>query len=135
MTLLSTDKIDFKINLTTGDLDLTGGRLNLSSGITGVAQGAYIRVKQVKGEWFFNTQRGVPYFEVRGTVSPIDALLGQRLDKVKFERALRDVLETSPGVERVLLFAVTENRITRRVGSRWQLRTAFGDTPIATLVH
>ncbi len=132
---LRTDKIDFAIDLTTGDLDMTGGRLNLSSGITGVAQGAYIRVKQLKGEWVFDQQRGVPYFAVRGIVAPAEALLGQRLDLAKFERAIRVVLEASPNVDRVLLLQVIENHAARRVSSRWQLRTAFGDTPIATLVH
>jgi hypothetical protein len=135
MAILATDKQDLKLDLTTGDLDLTGGRLNLSSGIAGIAQGAYIRVKQIKGEWFLNRTKGVPYFVVTGVVAGADALLGQKFDQVKFEFALRTVLEGSPGVIQVIMLQVTETKRTRRVASRWQLRTELGDTPVAELAH
>ena len=135
MALLKDDKLDFKLDLTTGDLDLTGGRINLSSGLEGVAQGAYIRVKQIKGEWFLNRRTGVPYFVVKGIVTGAEALLGQKFERVKFENGLRTVLENAPGVVQVLLAEATENKRTRRVSSRWQLRSVFGDTPVAQLVH
>ena len=135
MALLRTDVQDFKLDLATGDLDLTGGRLNLSSDISGIAQGAYIRVKMIKGEWFLDRQKGVPYFKVTGVTEETAALLGQKFERVKFETAIRTVLERAPGVVAVLLLEVTENKRTRRVASRWQLRTAFGDTPVEQLVH
>lgn len=135
MALLSTDNQDFLIDPVTNDLDLTGGRLNLSRGVRGVAQGAMIRVKQIKGEWFLNRRTGVPYYVVTGVVSPAEALLGQKFDRTKFEAAYRAVLEASPGVERALQLAITEDRKIRKVGARWQLRTAFGDTPVLTTVH
>lgn len=133
--MLRADKQDFKVDLLTGDLDVTGGRLNLSSDVAGIAQGAYIRVKTIKGELFYNQEFGVPYFKVEGIVDELDALLGQKLDLGQFEAALRTVLEASPGVIQVLALSVSENRRTRKVSSRWQLRTAFGDTPVAQLVH
>lgn len=135
MALLINDKQDFKLDLTTGDLDLSGGRLNLSSGQAGVAQGAMIRAKQIKGEWFLDQLKGVAYIEVKGIVTAQEALLGKPLDRAQFEAALRDVLAASPGVLEVVLLEVTQNKRTRTVRSRWQLRTAFGDTPVQTLEH
>lgn len=136
MALLSTDAQDFKLDLTTGLLDLTGGRLNLSRGITGAAQGALIRVKQIKGEWFLNRRGvGVPYFKVTGVVDGQEALLGKPFNRVTFEAAIRAVLVASPAVSQVLMLAAVEDRRVRKVSSRWQLRTEFGDTPVLTVVH
>jgi hypothetical protein len=135
MPILKTDKQDYLIDFRTGDLDFTGGRLSYSGGITGFAQGALIRVKQIKGEWFLNRRKGVAYYVVTGVVAPAEALLGQKFNRVKFEAALRDVLEQSPGVVQVLMLECTEDRKLRKVSSRWQLRTELGDTPVLTAVH
>lgn len=135
MALLKTDTQDYLINLQTGDLDFTGGRLNRSSGITGIAQGALIRVKQIKGEWFLNRRKGVAYYVVTGVVTEAEALLGQKFNRVKFETAIRSVLEQVPGVTQVLMLTCVEDRKLRKVSSRWQLRTELGDTPVLTAVH
>lgn len=133
MTLRS-DKIDFLCDLQTGDLDLTSG-LRLSTDIQAVGQGAMIRAKLIKGELFFNRDQGVPYIATKGLVTTQEAILGGKFDRPKFETALRTALEASPNVLRVLLLEITEDRIHRRISSRWQLRTAFGDTPLIQLVH
>ncbi len=132
---LRADKIDFLLDSVTGDLDISAGHLQLSSDITGAAQGAMIRVKQIKGEWFLNKLQGVAYIATPGIVTQQEALLGSKFERSKFERALRLVLEQSPNVVRVLLLTVTEFKRERRVSSRWQLRTAFGDTAVIETVH
>lgn len=133
--MLSTDAQNFAIDLQTGNLDLTGGRLNLSRGIEGVAQAALVRVKRIRGEWFRDRGLGVPYIAMADAVTESEALLGQKFDGVKFDVALRTALESTPGVSSVLLASVTRDPRTRKVASRWQLRTAFGDTPVQQLEH
>jgi hypothetical protein len=132
---LVTDKRDIALDLATGDLDVSQGKFLLSSGMAAVAQAALIRVRLAKGELFLNQQLGVRLIPVPGVVTEQEALLGQRFDREKFEAELRDVLESDPDVTQVLLLQVTQDRQTRRVTSKWQLRTAFGDTPIETLEH
>lgn len=130
----ATDQIDFLVNLQTGDLDLSGGKLNTSRGLQAIAQGAMIRAKQIKGEWFRNKAVGVPYI-VNDVVSATDALLGAKFDRAKTEAAFRKVLETTPGVVRVLLLAISFDSKSRRVRATWRLRTAFGDTPVQEIVQ
>lgn len=133
--MLTTDKIDFKTDPLTGDLDLSGGRINLSSGLAGVGQAAFIAVSQIRSEWFLNLQKGLPLIEVPGVVSAGEALLGQKFDQVKFESAVRGILQAVPAVLQVSLLLISRDSRTRKLTSKWQLRTLFGDTPLTTVVH
>lgn len=135
MALLTTDKLDFKVDPLTGDLDLSGGRLNLSSGIDGVAQGIMIRVKMVRGEWFLNKLFGVPYYERTGVVTKDEALLGMKpFNRGRAIAAFRDVIITAPGVDKLLLIDVSFDNKTRGMRLKWRVRTAFGDTPTNEVV-
>jgi hypothetical protein len=46
----------------TGDLDLTGHRLNLTTGEEAIEQNLRIRLRFFLEEWFLDTRLGIPYF-------------------------------------------------------------------------
>lgn len=126
--MLVTDKQGFLLTAT-GDLDISAGTAQFATGLIGVAQAALVRVRNIKGEWFLNKISGVPLI-AGGGVPQAEAILGQKFDARKAEAAFRTALEAVPAVSRVLLLQQTFNSKTRKLSSRWQLRTAFGDTPV-----
>jgi len=46
----------------TGDLDLTGHRLNITTGEEAIEQNLRIRLRFFLEEWFLDTRQGIPYF-------------------------------------------------------------------------
>lgn len=46
----------------TGDLDLTGHRLNLATGEAAIEQNLRIRLRFFLEEWFLDLRLGIPYF-------------------------------------------------------------------------
>ena len=46
----------------TGDLDLTGHRLNLTTGTPAIEQNLRVRLRFFLGEWFADVRQGIPYF-------------------------------------------------------------------------
>lgn len=47
----------------TGDLDLTGHRLNITTGEEAIEQNLRIRLRFFLEEWFLDTRQGIPYFQ------------------------------------------------------------------------
>lgn len=131
--MLSTDNLDFLLDPLTGDLDLTGGRLNFARGLAGVAQLARIRVGTIRGELFWNTAFGLPLIANRFVTSR-EALLGQKFDKAKATKAYYDLLIGTPGVTGVILLDIAFDTKIRKLKIKWQLRTQFGDTPVEELI-
>lgn len=129
---LSTDNLDFLIDLNTNDLDLTGGRINFARGITGVAQLAQIRMKTIRGELFSDTTFGMPWF-ANDFVTPAEAILGQKYNQQKAQKAFYDMLITVPNVTEVIALNVAFATAKRKLSVTYQLRTTFGDTPVLEL--
>lgn len=53
---------DLRLDPTTGDLDVSGGTLHLTSGTEAIEQSIKIRLQFFKGEWFLDPTAGVDYF-------------------------------------------------------------------------
>jgi len=51
------------INTTTGDADITAGRLSLTTELKAVEQRVSQRLKLFLGEWFLDRRRGVPWIQ------------------------------------------------------------------------
>jgi hypothetical protein len=51
------------LQLTAGDLALVNGDLVLVDGLAAIAQDVSTRLQMFKGEWFLNTDDGIPYYE------------------------------------------------------------------------
>jgi len=126
MPILSTDQIDLLLD-SDGEIDLTSGGVELSSGIQAVAQGIRIAILFVQGEWFLNLDEGVPWFE-NDTVITTKAIMGQRFDEIKVLSALRTAILGVPGVLSIAALGVEFNGATRGIAVTWRARTEFGDT-------
>jgi hypothetical protein len=135
--MLSTDRVDFKIDQITGDI-VIGTDVQFVAGMDAVVQGARIRIMMVMGEWFLNLDAGVPWFERMG-VSIDRVIFGQKYNEAKALSAIRTALLGGPlfaGVPAIV--AVTKltavfNGVTRGVTISWQAKTGFGDTVSDTL--
>lgn len=129
---LSTDNLDFLLDPLTGDLDLTGGRLNFARGLSGVAQLSKIRLNTIRGELVWDTSFGMPWF-ANIHVTAAQAILGQKYNQQRATQACYNMLITVPNVTEVILLNVSFVGKTRKLSVQYQLRTTFGDTPVLEL--
>ena len=129
--MLSTDPIDLLLDQD-GDLVITGGRLQFSTGLTAVVQGIRIRLLTFRGEWFLDLDHGIPYLE-NDSVDASEAILGQKFNEAKARAAFRDMILSAPGVVEILGLAVKFNRGTRQLDVAFRVRTEFGDSELETL--
>ena len=132
--MLITDPIGAFIDPLTGDIPATGN-VPTTSGIAGVLQAARIRLKMIRGECFLNLDQGVPYYE-RAGVPASQALMGQKFNKLKAIRAVRDALlgtaTTSgvPALVEILALDAEYDGKSRTLTVTWQGRCLFGDLPV-----
>jgi len=100
------------------DLLLDGGRIAVTRDGAQVAQAVRCRLQFFKGEWFLDTEAGVPWYQdilTRPVVlANVDALLK------------REILQTE-GVEALLEYAAVWSRTTRRLSVRFTARTTYGE--------
>jgi hypothetical protein len=128
--LASTDNVCRKLTAD-GDLDISAGRSQFLSGIEGFVAGVHARLRLVRGEWFANRQRGMPYRE-NAYVPTSEAILGEVFDEGKVRSAYAAAIAETPGFGELLLMEIAFNRTTRRLTVTWSARTAFGDTEPTT---
>lgn len=126
--LASTDAVVRKLTAD-GDLDISAGRSQFLAGLPGFVVGANARMKLVRGEWFADRARGMPYVE-NDHVDASTAILGQPYDEAKARLAYTDAISETPGFGSMLLMRLAFNPATRRLLVTWQARTQFGDTPV-----
>lgn len=129
---LVTDPIDLLLGAD-GDLDITGGKLSWSRGIPAVVQGIFIRLRTVRGEAFRDLEHGVPYL-ANDVVDASEAILGQRFDEAKARATFRTEILKAPGAEELLGLAVAFDGSERALTVSFQVRTAFGDSALETVV-
>lgn len=105
-----------------------GTDVTWSRGVEAVAQSCRIALQMIEGEWFLDTEAGIPYF---------DQILGQKPEvatAVAREEFARELLSVE-GVLEILKLEVTYANTTRKMTIRWQVRTALGETPVDTLAR
>lgn len=113
-----------------GDIDLSTGDIQFTTGLAAVAQDIYIAIKLFKGEWFLNRELGIPYLP-NDIVSETDALLGQKFSEVKARAAFRAAIETVEGVESITRLAVSFDPPMRTMFVEFTVKTVAG-TIVAT---
>lgn len=52
-----------KLNLLTGDVDLTNGKMSFVEGVDAIRQKLLVGLRLFLGEWFLDTRAGLPYYE------------------------------------------------------------------------
>lgn len=128
MAIASTDNVVRRLTAD-GDLDISAGRSVFLAGLEAFVVGANARLRLVRGEWFADRTRGMPYVE-NAYVLATDALLGQAFDEAKARLAYATAIRETPGFGELLVMQLAFDRVTRRLTVTWQARTAFGDTPV-----
>jgi hypothetical protein len=108
--------------LTSGDLDVSTGDLQIVEGGAAVKQELDIRLKFFKGEWFLDAKEGTPWFQ---------RILGQKmvtipnrinqLTEILLRQIIRKIIVTTPGVSTLDSLETTINGATRAVSI-----TAYG---------
>ena len=106
----------------TGDLDLTGHRLNITTGEEAIEQNLRIRLRFFLEEWFLDTRQGIPYFQEVLIANP-NILLLQSIFRTT-------ILETT-GISTVGSLTVELDKSTRELSLSF---TATMDTG-ATLTY
>jgi hypothetical protein len=110
---------DFRLDPTTGDLDLSGGRgLGLVRGAEAVVQSASVRLQFFSGEWFLDLGAGVPFFRdilVKNPSFPV------------VEAALRTALEEAPGIGEIREMFLARVTPDRELSVRWRATTSLGE--------
>lgn len=109
-----------------GDLDLSNGTLNFTTGLPAVTQGCSIRLKNFKGEWFLDLTDGMPYFQ---------DILGQKFNKAKVYKAFRNALISTPGVIQILKLTVDFDNLARKMNVSWSVQGNDGTVNQELLVQ
>lgn len=81
---------DFALDPATGDVDLSRDDLYFVTGADAVAQHLQIRLRVFKGEWFFDTRVGIPYYSQIFVKNPNLAAI---------QTVFRRAITSTPGVD------------------------------------
>jgi len=100
----------------TGDLDLTGHRLNLIEGEAAIEQQVRLRCRYFEGSWFLDERQGIPYFR---------SILIKAPDLQVVESLFRTAIRDTPGISTVNSMELTLDTPTRTLTVRF---TATMDT-------
>jgi hypothetical protein len=92
---------DLELDPITHDLVITDGALSM---VADVAQAIKIRLLLIKGEWFLDTDAGVPYFESIW-------IKGPNIEQIK--AIFRKTIVDTPGVSELREFDVTYDNAQR----------------------
>lgn len=95
---------DLQLSITTGELELLNGDLQIVSGLGGIRQEITQRVSFFEEDWFLDLQAGLPYF---------DEILEKLTDLKIIERLYRDEIEATPGVKSVKEMSLRLDQSTR----------------------
>ena len=116
---------DLKVNLTTGDIDLTDGDFSIVSEKDAVEQHLRSNLRAFKSEWFLDLDAGLPYYQevFRKNQSPVI------LDAI-FKEA---ILKTT-GVIELTEFDLKFDTVTRKLILNFAVTTADGDISFEGLV-
>ena len=108
---------DFEIG-TDGDLTLTAGDFVFVEDKLQVAQAVEATLRTFRGEWFLNTNFGVPYFQ---------SILGQRMvTKDEFDALIKAAIVGVEDVNRILAYDSSFDRRNRTYDVSFTADTVFG---------
>lgn len=115
---------DVTLDDTTGDLKFTGDALTLTAGIDAVKQHLKQRLRLVRGEYFLDTERGVPYYE---------NILLKRPSPDVVDGVLKSVILGTPGVVELLTFVLDYDAALRKLSLSFTVQTTDGEIDFTSL--
>ncbi|RJT45653.1 hypothetical protein [Rahnella woolbedingensis] len=87
-----------------------------------VAQAVKTRFELWRGQWFLNVTEGTPY---------IQSVLGKQRSDV-YILAVRERIQTTPGVSKIISFNTNNDGTTRRVTFTATIDTIYGETTVTS---
>ena len=113
---------DLYLDPSTGDIALIGNSpVLIKDTLSLVRQRIEVRLNTFLGEWFYNSEVGIPYYE---------QILTQRYDKTIVDSILRsEVLETKDVIE-VTSFETTLDKATRKLNFYIEATTTQGSVTV-----
>lgn len=108
----------FKIDPTTGDLDVSTGTLQIITGPEEIAQKLRIRLRFVRGEWFADENAGIPYF---------DEIFVKNPSFEAIQAIYRQAITTCPGVAGIENFTMVFDAATRKLSLSFLARLTSGE--------
>lgn len=121
--MLSTDRLDLKLDPSTDDLIIPPVFI---TGPEGVGQIVRIRMRRWRGEYFRDRLAGLPMI-ANDVVSETAALLGQPYNELKWRAAMREAILGAPTAERIITLNLTPNSVTREVAVQFEALLVFED--------
>jgi hypothetical protein len=91
------------------------------SGVDQVAQNITIRLKLIYGEWFLNTQLGVPWFEKVFIKNP---------DLSAIDIIIKSVIAETPEVTGIVAYVSSINRARRSLVISFQVTTIYTENVV-----
>ena len=117
--------MDILLNPDTHDVEFVNGDCPVTTTIQlGVAQRLKIMLQTFLGEWFLNTDTGIPYFE---------AIFGKVRSKSSVDLILQEKILSDPGVIEMVEFESELDGARRVYSMRFKVRTSEGVTDDITL--
>lgn len=104
-----------------GDLAIDTFDLALVDGRAQVAQRMKTRLKTFLGEWYLNTDRGVPYFEDVFVKDPDTELVNA---------VLQDQILLDPEITEILTFTAEYDNSIRKMRFTTTVQTVYGTIPV-----
>lgn len=102
-----------------GDLVIDSGAPVLLTGNEAVRQRLMNALRLDKGSWYFNPDRGIPWFEIYNKKS-----VSERLIRSNVER----ILKADAEVTNIVSLDVTFNRSLRKIEISFEVETKYGTT-------
>jgi hypothetical protein len=115
---------DIFINKSTKDLDIVNGQLRLTGTKQElIRQRLSITLSAYRGEWFANTNYGIPYLE-NETVS-LGILGKSNKDVVDFE--VKNAISETEGVVEIVSYSSVVDNINRQISVNFQVLAESGE--------
>lgn len=114
---------DIKLNTATGDIDVINNQITLTSDIASlVVQRLTIRLNTFEGEWFYDSEVGVPYYQ---------NIFGNRYNKSIIDSIMRrEILETEDVID-LVEYNSSFNSSTRKLNLDFIVTTSQGNVNIS----
>lgn len=105
--------MDIALSLSSGDAIFTNGPAVIGSSViseagANVAQRLYIMLRTFAGEWYLNTEHGIPYFQSilgqKTTAQAIDLIFQQ---KILAETGVQEILEFSSSLSTSRIYSMS----------------------------
>lgn len=122
MAILSTEPIDVRLTAS-GDIEVDPiNGVQFSYGLEGVGWLVSVNLKLFQGEWLFDEEAGMPYFQ---------SILGEKFDANALRDAATKVILGTPYVTGIRTLEVSFDNTIRKASLSGQAITEFGDIEIS----